>query len=260
VSAARPIHRFCRDAYLLARFGGPGEGRPGGRAWEQAVSRGMWIPGLNRRQHAGTLGLFGRSGHSGAHHELDGAAHGSDSAIWLEAKARRELHKADVAVFAFKCLDLYRAAAAHDPATVGAGAWWPILVSSEPCSAAVHRSCLSLGVLLCEPSVLPIPTLMAVAARPAADMHLDDMLLAEIVRIGERVCHPMQMHWRLDTAGREIRLSLDEPGATDIGDLLFVQTELTDAVLDYYDLHRPGDLESRGGVLGDRLLRRTRVR
>jgi hypothetical protein len=259
VNTARAIHHFCRDAYLLARFGGPGDGRPDGRAWEQAVSRGMWIPGLTRRQHAGTLGLFGRSGHSGAQHELDGAAHGAGSGIWLEAKARSELHKADVAVFAFKCLDLYRAAAAYDPGAVAPASWWPILVSSEPCSEAVHRSSLSLGVVLCEPSVLPIPSLIAVAARPAADIHLDDVLMAEVVRLGERMCRPMQARWRLDPAAREIRLSVDEPGATDIGDLLFVQRELTDAVLDYFDQHRPGDLEIRGGALGDRLLRRARV-
>lgn len=40
-----------------------------------------------------------------------------------------------------------------------------------------------------------------------------------------------------------------------LGDLLFVQHELTDQVLDYYDTYLLGRLESRGGELADRLNR-----
>lgn len=247
------VHQFCRDAFLLARYGGPGEGRPEGRAWERAVSRGLWISGITRRQHAGTLGLFGNHGRSGAAHEIDGAGHGAQVGIWLEAKARAALDKADVAVFAFKALDLYRHSAAQDPDATGRATWWPILVSSEPCGEAVHRSCLSMGVVLCEPSVFPLPTLMRVAANPMADMYLGDQLPGEMVRLGELLCKPIQRRWRIDPQRRHIMLSLDEAGPRELGDALFVQRELTGALLDYYDQHAPDELERRGASLGQRL-------
>lgn len=247
------LHRFCRDAFLLARYGGPGEGRPDGRAWEQAVARGLWMPEISRRQYAGTLGLFGCTGRSGANHELDGAGHGAELGIWIEAKARAAVEKADVAVFAFKALDLYREAAQHDPEGTMRRAWWPVLVSSEPCCEAVHRCCLAIGVILCEPSVFPLPTLMRVAARPAADMHLDGRLLGMVVDLGERLCRSMQARWPLDPGRRQLCLSLDEPGPTAIGDALFVQRELTGDLLDFYDSHAPGELERRGRRAAERL-------
>jgi hypothetical protein len=247
------LHRFCRDAFLLARYGRPEEGRPDGRVWEHAVTRGMWMPEISRRQHAGTLGLFGCTGRSGANPELDGAGHGPGLGIWVEAKARAELDKSDVAVFAFKVLDLYRESAACDPEGTMRGAWWPVFVSSEPCGEAVHRCCLGMGVILCEPSVFPLPTLVRVAARPSADMHLDERLLGMAVDLGERLCRPMQARWPLDPARRQLCLSLDEPGATAIGDALFVQRELTGDLLDFYDSHAPGELERRGLRAAERL-------
>jgi hypothetical protein len=247
------LHRFCRDAFLLARYGGPGDGRPDGRAWEEAAARGLWIPEITRRQHAGTLGLFGCGGRSGAGHELDGVGHGPEIGIWIEAKARAELTKLDVAVFAFKALDLYREAAAHDPAGTMRRAWWPVLVSSEPCTETVHRCCLTSGVVLVEPTVFPLPTLVHVAARPSADMHLTDGLLGLAVDHGERLCRPMQARWTLDVERRQLCLSLDEPGARELGDALYVQRELTGDLLDYYDCHAPGELEHRGLALGARL-------
>ncbi len=246
------LHRFCRDAFLLARYGKPGEGRPDGRVWERAVTRGLWMPEISRRQHAGSLGLFGRSGRSGANHELDGAGHGADLGIWIEAKART-VEKADVAVFAFKTLDLYREAAQRHPQATMRQAWWPVLVSSEPCSEAVHRCCLGMGVILCEPTVFPLPTLVHVAGRPSADMHLDDRLLEMAVELGERLCRPLQARWPLDSNQRKLCLSLDEPGSTMIGDALFVQRELTGDLLDFYDSHAPGELERRGRRAAERL-------
>jgi hypothetical protein len=63
----------------------------------------------------------------------------------------------------------------------------------------------------------------------------------------------MQGRWRIEAARREIALSLDEPGPRDFGDLLFVQRELTDALLNYYDLHAVGGLERRGERVAPRL-------
>jgi len=160
--------------------------------------------------------------------------------IWIEAKARVALEKADVAVFAFKMLDLYREATQRYPEGTTRRAWWPVLISSELCCETVHRCCLAMGVIFCEPSVFPLPTLVRVAARPSADMHLDERLLGMAVELGERLCRSMQDRWQLDSDRRQLCLSLDEPGPAAIGDALFVQRELTGDLLDFHEQLRPG--------------------
>lgn len=117
MSAPRSVARLVQEAFLLARYAGPQDGLPEGRAWERAASGLLIRPDFGRRQHAGTLGLFGSGSMSGTLHELDGAGHGPEAGIWLECKARQAVDKTDVAVFAFKCLDLYREAARREPET-----------------------------------------------------------------------------------------------------------------------------------------------
>jgi hypothetical protein len=138
-------------------------------------------------------------------------------------------------------------------------AWWPVLVSSEPVTESVRRSCLSLGVVLCDPERFPLPSLLHIAAKPSADLYVSEELLSEIVRLGEPLCCSMQRRWRIDSAEGVIKLALDEPGAGAIGDLLFVQDQLSAAVRDYFDTHRPGQLERRGTELGNRLTASARV-
>jgi len=257
----RELTGFCRDCFLLAREAPPGQaGRPDGRAWEQAVSGLLWRPGLSRRQHAGTVGLFGASGASGAGHEFDGAGHGPGAGIWIEAKARAALSKGDVAVFDMKCADLYKAAARHNADGTRDAAWWPVFVSSEPAPEPVRRLCLSLGIVLCDPKRLPVPVLLRAAAHPEADMDLPETLLAEAVRLFEPTCRPMQARWRIAEDGRSLILALDEElNATALGDALYVQDELTEEVLDYFDRELPGRLESRAADLALQLDRRARA-
>jgi hypothetical protein len=78
MTAPRELAALAADAFLLARFGPPGAGRPDGRAWERAASGLLLRPAFPRRQHASTLGLFGGTSASGALHELDGAGEGPD--------------------------------------------------------------------------------------------------------------------------------------------------------------------------------------
>lgn len=249
----RPIASLAQDAFLLARYAGPQDGRPDGRAWERAASGLLIRPGFNRRQHAGTLGVFGRGSASGANHELDGIGQGPDIAVWLECKARQALDKADVAVFAFKCLDLYRAAAREHPEGTARASWWPILVSSEPTSESVRRSCLAMGVVLCEPEWMPMPMLMHIAGRSTADMWIDESSLSEFVRLAEPLVTPLQSRFRIDARTNELRWSLCEPSARNIGDLLFHQREITGDVFDVFDHESPGCFERRGAVLADHL-------
>jgi hypothetical protein len=92
-----------------------------------------------------------------------------------------------------------------------------------------------------------------------ADMHLPELLLREAVRLGESLCVPIQLTWPIDARRRMITLALDAASPRDIGDLMYIQDELSHALRDYYELHRPGDLESRGAVLADRLTACTRT-
>ncbi len=252
-SVPQPVASLTQEAFILARYAGPQEGRPDGRAWERATSGLLSRPGLARRQHASTLGLFGRGSASGKRHELDGAGQGYHAAVWLECKARETLNKADVAVFAFKCLDLYREGAREHAEAAATASWWPILVSSEPTTESVRRSCVAMGVTLCEPAWMPLPMLMRIASKPTADMWIDEMTLSEFVRIAEPLITPLQSRFRIDPNTSELRWSLHEPSAREIGDLLFYQQEITGDVFDAFDHESPLYFERRAAALADRL-------
>ena len=106
-----------------------------------------------------------------------------------------------------------------------------------------------MGVVLCEPARVPLPPLLRLAATRWQTV------------ASATIC---SVNWCRSASGRAGRsrpagastprreLSLDEPGPRDISDLLFVQRELTDALMDHYDRHVPGELECRGAALGDR--------
>ena len=241
------------DAFLLARCGGPGGRRPDGRAWERAASQLLWRPGLDRHQHAGVLGLFGHGPRSGARHEIDGAAQGQGLGILIECKAHAALDKSELAVFQLKCFDFYRAVAAEHPEAIAKDRWWPMLISSDPTSEAVRRISCSLGIVLCDPARMPLPALLYTAARPYSDQFLREDLLGELVRLGERACLAMQEQWRIQPTSRAIAIGLDMLTSGEIDDLLFLQDELTEDLLDVFDIHAPRYLDRRGAALAGRL-------
>ena len=218
----------------------------------ETVSQLLWRPGFTRRQHAGALGLFGRSSQSGAHHEIDGVGQGPEIGAWIESKARFALDKSDVAVFNLKCFDFYRAVASEFPEQTAKARWWPLLVSSEPTSETVRRVCCDLGVVVCDPLRLPLPALLYAASRPTADDFLSEIYLGEFVRLAEAACGPMQRRWRLNIADKTISLPLDNIDSTDITDLLFLQDELTEDFLDAFEVHAPGELYRRASALIER--------
>jgi hypothetical protein len=257
VKAAIPneLAGFCRDCYLLARAASPGEdGQPAGRSWEQAVNGLLWRPGLNRRQYAGTIGLFGRGSASGASHEIDGAGHGPALGIWVEAKACRSIGKADVAMFRLKCEDLYLNEVRFEPARTAAARWWPLLVSSAPAPDTVRSLCAAQGIVLCDPTRLPLPLILRVASNPEADMSLSETLLAEAVRLFEPACRSMQERWSLSEDGHKLEQAIGQiPTAGAIADTMFTQDTLTADILDYLDLEHPGSYDLRGYALAERL-------
>ena len=62
----------------------------------------------------------------------------------------------------------------------------------------------------------------------------------------------MQRRWRVDMGRREVCLSLDTIGSTEIEDLLFLQDELTEDFLDVFEVHAPGVLDQRASDLAER--------
>ena len=166
--------------------------------------------------------------------------------------ARTTLNKSDVAVFHLKCFDLYRAAASEYPDETSKARWWSLLVSSEPTGEAVRQICCDLGVVVCDPQRLPLPALLFAASRPNADDYLSETHLGELVRLAEAACAPMQQRWRLDIDGRAVILSLDNMDSTEIADLLFLQEELTEDLLDAFEVHAPGVLDRRASALVER--------
>lgn len=231
------------DAWLVAKFA-PQAGITllTGRTWERTVSGLLYRPGFTRRQGPGCVTLFGYPSASGVNHEIDGAADGWRGSVIVESKAiAGGIVKGDVTLFHFKVMDFYQ----KQISKASREKWWPLLCSATPTPMHARATALSMGVLLCDPARLPLPVLFRAASRPAADMHLPEPLLQEIVRLGERALLPLQERWRYSPATGQISFSPRDWTSADITDLLWLEDELSGCLLDLYASHRAGVLYDR---------------
>ena len=244
---------FTLNCWLLARAAYDSFPSPvDGRIWEQAIGDLLRLPDLPNRQRAGLTTLLGTCAASGVAHELDACASGGRRTIVVECKSQASgATKADAALFHQKSLDFYCA----DLQRFSSGRWWRILASSTPVRESVRAFSVSLGVLLVEPVHLPLPVVLRIASRPIADMHLRESLLQDAVRLGERAQLSLQERWMYDGQAQEFRLKPTLLDPSQIRDLLWLQEELGSDILDLYDLHRPGALETRS----ERLLQKSRL-
>lgn len=238
---------FTLDCWLLARAAhGTYPSPVDGRVWERAIGDLLRCPDLPNRQRAGHTKLFGTPAASGIAHELDGCASGGGRTIVVECKSRASgATKADTALLHEKSLDFFSA----KPRAFSRERWWRILVSSTTVSASVRAFCVSLGIVLVEPGHLPFPVVFRTASRPPADMYLREPLLQDAVSLGERAHLSLQERWAYDTDADEIRFTPASLDPGEIQDLLWLQKELGSDILDLYDLHRPGILETRSEQL-----------
>jgi hypothetical protein len=206
-------------------------------------------PGMTRRQGPGGTTMLGMASASGCGHELDGVADGWPGTLITECKARSHgIAKSDVATFEAKTFDFYTG----NLSCAAADRWWRILVSATPLPECIRRMCFCGGTILVDPSMLPVPVLTWTAASCNADDHLPEVLLAEIIRLGERAQMPMQQRWVPDDAGG-VRYDTKLWTPDDLDDLIYVQAELSGAVLDLYDREGGYRLERRAARLRDRL-------
>jgi hypothetical protein len=173
------LAEFTLDVWLVAKFSPQLSGAAlEGRAWERAVAGLLHRPGFTRRQGPGNQSLFGLPSASGVRHEIDGAADGWRGSFIVECKATAGgISKADAALFHFKMMDFYQ----KKIATASGQRWWRILCGTTPTPSAARAAAVSLGLLVCDPGRLPLPVLVRAAGRPAADMHLPEPLLQEII-------------------------------------------------------------------------------
>lgn len=173
---------FTFDVWLVARFAEQlGGVALDGRTWERTVAGLLYRPGLTRLQGPGIHSLFGSVSASGVRHEIDAAADGWRGSFIVECKATAGgISKGDAALFHFKVMDFYQ----KKIATASAERWWRILCGTTSTPFTARAAAASLGILVCDPSRLPLPVLVRAAGGPAADMHLPEPLLQEIVRLG----------------------------------------------------------------------------
>jgi hypothetical protein len=175
-------------------------------------------------------------------HEIDGAASSLGGSLVLECKASEGgITKADAALFHFKIMDFYR----ENIQMTSREKWWPLLCGSDVTSFSGRASAISLGLLICDPGRLPLPVLVRAAGLPMADIYLPQILLQEIVRLGERALLSLQARWRYRAQYREICFDAGDWKKNEIHDLLWLEDELSCSLLEWFDRHRPGVLEER---------------
>ena len=230
-------------AWLLARAANLSRDLVDGRIWERTVGDLLRRPGFIHHQGSGETTLFGHLPASGVRHELDAcAADWAGNMILLECKSQRSgVTKAEAALFHEKTLDFYCAR----PHSDGQERWWRLIVSSVPISDdAVRAFCVQLGLILCDPERPPFPVILKIASHPNADMYLREMLLQEVVRMGELALQPMQDRWVYDPVAHDIRFRPQVlRNAGEIRDLLYLQDTLGQDIYDLYESHRPDILE-----------------
>jgi hypothetical protein len=235
------LAEFTLDVWLAAKFAPHCVGvGPDGRAWERMVAALLYRPGFTRRQGPGNHTLFGVLSASGVEHEIDGAADGWRGSVIVECKATEGgISKADVALFHVKVMDFYL----RKVEIASRERWWRILCGTTRTAAPARATAVSLGLLICDPGRLPLPVLMRTAASHSADLYLPELLLQEIVRLGERALRPQQDRWPYRSDNREISFRPDLWKDGEIRDLLWLEDELSGHVLDLYERRRPGVLE-----------------
>jgi hypothetical protein len=240
----RELAKVSLDLWLLGQQA-PDARLPDGLAYQAAVARTLWRPGMRCVQQAGVHVLWGLRSASGTAHELDAAGRAGGAAYLIEAKARASLTKADLAVFELKASDYYfgrwKSVIAH--------AWWMILASAGPTDDASRRLAAHRAIILVEPNRLPIPVLHHHCRHPASRGLLPQTLCREFLRLSPRALQPLQERYVPDLTSDRLVLEPCPYSATELDDLLFLQCELTDEVLARYDRLAPGRLEARAARL-----------
>jgi hypothetical protein len=244
------LESFSEASYLLARFNQPAlSGWLRGRLWERWAADTLRTTAWSA-QGPGHLCLFGGSSASGYRHEIDGAGSRNHAVILVEAKAydRKSPTKNDVCLFDRKTFDLY----VERVRSGRRGPHWRVLVSATSLDDEARKYCYLYGIIAVEPNLMPLPMLLRVAARPSADEFFSDMLLGEMVRLGELAACSMEKRYVRDGVGA-LRFDLRAFDRRWLDDLLWLHSTMSTELLDIVDRDRPDHYERRAAELMWRL-------
>ena len=214
---------FSRDAYILAHY----SEAPDGRDFEAAISAIAHLLGFAGHQGPGSLSLFGNRSASGCHHELDlGIANPGFIAMAEVKSISGGISKNDVMIFTQKTFDYYvwRLRERRNCYT------WRFFISSTPVPGSVHTYCIQQGVILVEPSVLPLPVLLRFVKQPQAEDVFDDSRLAEAVRLFEPACFPLERIYvpKID----HLKIGISRFTNSDADDARWLASEMTRELLE----------------------------
>ena len=211
--------RFVRDAFTLAHC----TDHPDGNLFEEAIVELSHLLGFANHQGPGTLNLFGTRSASGNRHELDLGIQAPGMVGVAEAKSRAGgVSKTDVMIFVQKTFDFYMARL-RERAT---GPTWRFFISATPVADPIRVYCIQQGVILIDPLVLPLPTLLRFVGQPEAEQVFDDGRLSEACRLFEPACLPMEEIF----VPRRDRLELDPRRffTSDASDARWLATNMTE--------------------------------
>jgi len=245
------LARICESLYLLGRFYPPTlTSSLRGRTWEQWAARSLSTAGAWIRQAAGSLTLFGTRSASGLRHEFDASGARHSWTVVVEAKSYGEWgpSKTDLCVFDRKTFDLYIARRRVDEP----GPHYRVMASTHSFEPAMLKYCYLYGIIAVDPSIIPLPVLLRMASRPVAGCYFQDGILAELVRLGEPACGPLERRYVPD-GPNHLRLDVRLFPERDLSDLLWLHQSVSADLLDLIDTEAPGYYEDRAEVLADSL-------
>ena len=213
---------FARDAYVLARYGEQSDGR----LFEAALTEVAHLLGFYHVQGPGSLSLFGTPAASGLRHELDLAMAAPGMLGIVEAKdLKHGVGKSDVMIFLMKTFDYYLGKlheGRRDPT-------WRFLVSATSVEHALSVFCIQQGIVIVDPTFLPLPMLLRFVARTEADRLFDDAELAEAVRLFEPACSPLERIFV--PQGNALHLEVDRFLSNEANDTQWLATRMSEDIL-----------------------------
>ncbi len=233
--------RFALDAHILAKYGES----PDGRVFEAALVEIAHLIGFRTIQGPGSLSLFGTPSASKSRHEIDLAMIAPGMLGIAEAKDRKNgVGKNDVMIFIQKTFDYYLSRIVEGRR----GPTWRFLVSATPVGYDLCVYCIRQGVIVVDPTFIPIPSLLRFIGKAEAEEVFNDTELAEADRLFEPACQPLErVFWFQDN---QLHLDLERFVGREASDAQWLAEQMTSDILEHIAQSDGDALRERWEVLG----------
>ena len=216
--------RFALNAHILTKYGES----PDGRVFEAALAEIARFIGVPTVQGPGRVSLFGTPAASKLRHELDLAMIAPGMLGIAEAKdLSGGVGKNDIMIFLQKSFDYYLRRVAQGSRS----STWRFLVSATPVEPDLCVYCIQQGLIVVDPTFIPIPSMLRFVGQPEAEDVFSDMELAEAVRLFEPACLPLEGIFARQTKG--LHLNLERFFGRDASDAHWLAGQMTTDVLEY---------------------------